>query len=89
MLAIEKAASLGWKKLWIETDCRLVVKAFSNFAIVPWTIRSRWLCCHGFTQSIEFMILHVYMEANFYVDYPANIGCFTRFYFYLSLFLSF
>ncbi|XP_058733948.1 uncharacterized protein LOC131605630 [Vicia villosa] len=74
MIAIEKAVSLGWRKLWMETGCLLVVKAFTDPALVPRRIRSRWLRCHTFSQSIDFMISHIYREANFCVDYLANIG---------------
>lgn len=41
MIAIEKAVFNGWRKLWIETNCMLVVKAFFDPALVPWGIRSR------------------------------------------------
>lgn len=30
IIAIEKAKELNWLKLWLETDCTLVVKDFSN-----------------------------------------------------------
>ncbi|XP_058783929.1 uncharacterized protein LOC131658677 [Vicia villosa] len=45
ILAMERAKHCQWKKLWIETDCLLVVKAFSNVLLVPWRIKSRWLTC--------------------------------------------
>ncbi|XP_058751480.1 uncharacterized protein LOC131624540 [Vicia villosa] len=35
IIAIEKACELGWRKIWIEIDCSLVVKAFSNAHLVP------------------------------------------------------
>ncbi|XP_058757629.1 uncharacterized protein LOC131630904 [Vicia villosa] len=78
MLAIEKAVSLGWRMFWIETNCLLVVKAFSDPALVPWKIRSRWRRCHDLSQSIDFMISHIYREANFCADYLANIGHSSR-----------
>jgi len=42
MLAIELASNMNWKKLWLETDSKLVVAAFSNFKVVPWQSRQRW-----------------------------------------------
>src|SRR4051812_38815406 len=74
MIAIEKAKDLSFKKLWMETDCLLVVKAFSNTCLVPWTIRSRWLRCIAHTRSIEFLITRVYREVNFCADLLANLG---------------
>ncbi|XP_058760243.1 subtilisin-like protease SBT1.7 [Vicia villosa] len=74
MLAVQKAVNMGWRKLWIETDCMLVVKAFSDPALVPWRIRSRWLSCHAYSQRMEFMVSHIYREANFCADYLSNIG---------------
>ncbi|XP_058758938.1 17.9 kDa class II heat shock protein-like [Vicia villosa] len=35
VLAIEKARHLNWTKLWLETDCALLVKAFSDSSLVP------------------------------------------------------
>lgn len=35
ILTIEKAKVLGRKKLWLETDCILVVKAFYDSNLVP------------------------------------------------------
>ncbi|XP_058753898.1 uncharacterized protein LOC131627088 [Vicia villosa] len=74
MVALEKAKDLGYDKLWMETDCKTVVQAFSNFYIVPWKIRSRWLWCIEYTRSIEFMISHAFREVNFCADFLANLG---------------
>ncbi|XP_058766974.1 uncharacterized protein LOC131640606 [Vicia villosa] len=53
IMAIEKAMSLGISKLWIESDCILVVNAFKNHSLVPWKIKSRWLvCCADFLAGI-------------------------------------
>lgn len=45
IIVMEKAEMFNWKKLWIETDCSHVVKAFSNSNLVPWKITSRWHMC--------------------------------------------
>lgn len=80
ILAIEKARFWGWTKLWMEIDCLLVVKAFSDSSLVPWKIRFRWLRCIAFSRTIDFMISHVFRETNFYVDFLANIGLAGRSY---------
>ncbi|XP_058734120.1 uncharacterized protein LOC131605827 [Vicia villosa] len=38
IVAMEKAMELRLNKCWLESDCTLVVKAFYNHALVPWTI---------------------------------------------------
>lgn len=43
IIAIEKGKQLIWTKLWIETHCMLVVNAFANVQLVPWTLKSRRL----------------------------------------------
>lgn len=65
MVAIEKVMEFHWKKLWIEKKFMLVVKSFSNSNLVPWNIKSRWLNCWSFTLPIDFIITHIYKEANF------------------------
>ncbi|XP_058769687.1 uncharacterized protein LOC131643477 [Vicia villosa] len=45
IIAVEKVKQLNWSKLWIETNCMLVVKAFANVHLVSWTLKSRWLTC--------------------------------------------
>ncbi|XP_058756625.1 uncharacterized protein LOC131629842 [Vicia villosa] len=74
MVAIEKAQDCGWQKLWLESDCIIVVNAFSNSNLVPWIIKSRWLKRRSYTLSIDFMITHIYREANFCVDILASLG---------------
>ncbi|XP_058750770.1 uncharacterized protein LOC131623764 [Vicia villosa] len=78
IMAIELAMERGWIKLWIETDCILVVKAFSNTNIVPWYIKSRWRYCCAFTLQIDFLISHTFREANFCADLLANIWYKTK-----------
>lgn len=88
VLAIEKAKNLGWRKLCLETDCMIVVKAFSYSALVPWKISSRWLYCHAYTCYIDFMI-SLHREANFCADFLVKFGlsirCYSWFYFIHSI----
>ncbi|XP_058734132.1 uncharacterized protein LOC131605843 [Vicia villosa] len=74
IIAIEKSMQMKWTKLWLESDCVLVVKAFSNPNLVPWNIKSCWLTCWAFSMSIDFRITHLYCEANFCANNLANIG---------------
>lgn len=67
LAATEKARELNWKKLQIETDYLLVVKAFSNSNLVSWKIKSRWLNGRAYTLNIDFMITHIYREVKFFV----------------------
>lgn len=78
IIAIERTYKLGWKKVWIETNCLLVVKALSNSNLVFWKVKSRWLSCQKDTlpinfmifhiYPINFMIFHIYRKTNFYAD---------------------
>ncbi|XP_058733822.1 uncharacterized protein LOC131605491 [Vicia villosa] len=74
IIAIEKAKQMQWSKLWLETNCILVVKAFSNPNLVSWKIKSRWLTCWAYTLIIEFRISHIFREVIFYADFLDNIG---------------
>ncbi|XP_058781014.1 uncharacterized protein LOC131655124 [Vicia villosa] len=74
IIAIEKAKEMLWSKLWIETDSLIVVNAFSNPSLVPWTIKTRWLNCWKHTLEIDFRISHIFREANFCADILASIG---------------
>lgn len=44
--AIKIAHENNWRKIWLETDFKLVVQAFSSKSLtVPWQIRQRWYHC--------------------------------------------
>ncbi|GAU47667.1 hypothetical protein TSUD_380210 [Trifolium subterraneum] len=74
MLAIEIAASKNWIHLWLESDSRLVVLAFSKPSLVPWRIRNRWMNALFLTKSMKFMATHIYREGNHCADKLVNIG---------------
>lgn len=73
MITIEKSMENNWKNVWIETDCFLV-NAFSNPSLVPSRIEFIWLNFLAFSQSIDFMVIHIYREVNACADSLANIG---------------
>ncbi|MCH84036.1 ribonuclease H protein, partial [Trifolium medium] len=53
--AIEIAAQRNWLNLWIETDSSLVVLAFKNSSLIPWSLRNRWPNCQVKLRSMNFM----------------------------------
>ncbi|XP_058783572.1 uncharacterized protein LOC131658278 [Vicia villosa] len=85
IMAIEAAKKNHYTKFWVETDCSLVVNSFKNHALVPWKLRSRWLCCWDYTLHIEFSITLNFREANFYDDSLASIGLQTKNYLLVQL----
>jgi ribonuclease HI len=76
MNAIEIAASKNWNNLWLETDSTLVVLAFKSSSLVPWVLSNRWHNCLLLTQSMNFIVSHIFREGNFCADGLANIGLF-------------
>ncbi|XP_058734177.1 uncharacterized protein LOC131605902 [Vicia villosa] len=74
ILCIEAAEKNNYRKLWVESDCILVVNAFKDHYLVPWKIRSRWLKCLEYTLKIDFLCTHIFREANFCADSLANFG---------------
>lgn len=74
MTAIEIAASNNWRKLWLETDSKLVVSAFQSGSIVPWQLRQRWKYCLFTIQSMDFVVSHIFREGNHCADKLANLG---------------
>jgi ribonuclease HI len=76
MNAIEIAASKNWNNLWLETDSTLVVLAFKSSSLVPWVLSNRWHNCLLLTESMNFIVSHIFREGNFCADGLANIGLF-------------
>jgi ribonuclease HI len=74
MRAIEFACDHNWLNLWIESDSRLAVLAFSSNALVPWAVRNRWHNCKLLTRRMNFIITHIYREGNDIADSLANLG---------------
>ncbi|KAK2416759.1 hypothetical protein QL285_039126 [Trifolium repens] len=77
MRAIEVAIEHDWLNLWIETDSRLAVLAFSSNASVPCAVRNRWQNCKILTRRMNFIITHIYREGNDIADSLANLGSTT------------
>jgi ribonuclease HI len=72
--AIEIAFQNHWYNLWLETDSVLVVKAFSNQALIPWQLRNRWLNSLVRTRNMNFFVSHIFREGNECADAFANLG---------------
>lgn len=74
MIAIELAWDKGWRKLWLECDSTMVLKALSSFTLVPWKIRNRWLKCLSPCKHTKFQASHIYREGNHCADKLASFG---------------
>ena len=74
MTAIEITYENNWRKLWLETDSKLLVLTFISISIVPWQLRQRWNQCLLLTQSMNFVVTHIYREGNHCADKLANLG---------------
>jgi len=61
MRANELDKLYNWSDLWLETDYKLVVKAFSNHKLVPWNLRNIWSNCILILSSVNFVI-HMFIE---------------------------
>jgi len=42
MTAIEIAHENNWLNLWLESDSLLLVMAFKDASMVPWSLRNKW-----------------------------------------------
>lgn len=74
MTAIETAFDKNWRNLWLETDSKIVMMAFSSSFLVPWCIRNRWANCLFRTRQMNFIVSHIYREGNTCADLLAEIG---------------
>jgi hypothetical protein len=74
MLAIEIAASKNRSYPCLEFDFKLVIKAFTNPVMVPWKIRNRWFNVLQITNSMHFIVTHIFREGNHCADKLAFIG---------------
>lgn len=45
-------------------DTYLVVQAFSNHKLVPRRLKAWWFSCTSYSNSIDFMVSHIYMTGN-------------------------
>lgn len=60
--AIEIAFSKGWLNLWLETDSQLVMLAFKTKALIPCSLRNRWLNCLELLKDMNFFCKSHYIE---------------------------
>jgi len=74
ILAIEIVHNKNWTNIWLKTDSMLILLAFKNPLMIPWSLRNRWLNCMGFTKRMNFMVSHIYKESNVCANSLANIG---------------
>lgn len=74
LMAMEEAKKRKITELWIESDNMFLVNAFKNRSLAPWNLLSCWLVCLDYSTKIDFMISHIYKEANFCANFLANLG---------------
>ena len=74
MRAIEISFKRGWRNFWLESDSSMVVLAFKNVFVVPWTLRNRWFNCTKLTSQMNFVVTHIFREGNQCADRLANLG---------------
>jgi hypothetical protein len=53
---IEIAHQNHWLNFCFETDSVLVVKAFSNLSLIPWSLSNRWMNCLLITRRMNFFL---------------------------------
>ncbi|KAJ0087757.1 hypothetical protein Patl1_33010 [Pistacia atlantica] len=74
-LAIHIAHSNGWRKLWLESDCLIVVRAIQSRKLDPPTqLRKLWNDCLRKIDSMNIYCSHIYREGNRVADELANLG---------------
>ncbi|KHN43838.1 hypothetical protein glysoja_039085, partial [Glycine soja] len=59
MLAINITFQRGWTHLWLEIDSQLVLKAFSNSCMVPWSLCLAWTNVASHWDSISFRVSNI------------------------------
>lgn len=78
MTLFEQVREYKWDNLWIVSDSKTVVKAFTNNNIVSLKIRTKWLNCVPITLDMNSLIIHISKEANSYANSLATIGFMFR-----------
>lgn len=73
--SIEIACIKGWFLLWLESDSEVLVqKVRTHSALVPWSLRSRWMNRLHSLEGKTYRISHIFREGNSVADTMANIG---------------
>ncbi|CAJ2635777.1 unnamed protein product [Trifolium pratense] len=72
IIAIVIAHNKNWNCLWLESDSKVALLAFSNIEIVPWDLRNRWLTFLACGVTLQWS--HIYREGNLCADKIANLG---------------
>jgi ribonuclease HI len=72
IIAMERAAAHGWQRLWIESDSRGALSAFTNPSTVPWDLRNRW--SNATSLGLHIVHTHIFREGNICADKLASHG---------------
>lgn len=76
MITIKLAVERNWKFLWLETNSKHVVRAFTNVSIDLWHFQNCWSWYVNNTLSTSYLVIHIYREKNNWVDRLTSIDLF-------------
>jgi len=74
MRAIEIVDAHNWSNLWLELDSSLVVNAFKNKSVIPWSLSNRWNNCFYHHSTMNFFVSHIFREGNQCANGLVNFG---------------
>jgi len=72
ILALEYAATNGWKNIWLESDSTSALAIFKIDYLVPVLLRNRWH--NARSQGLQVIASHIFREGNSCADLLANLG---------------
>jgi hypothetical protein len=72
ILAMEYAATNGWRNIWLESDSTSALAVFKNDSLVPILLRNRWH--NACNQGVQVISSHIFREGSCCADLLANMG---------------
>lgn len=64
LITIDMEKDRGLRKLWIEIDWIMIVKAFSNRSLAPRDLRNKWLSITHPCNISNLLITYIFREGN-------------------------
>lgn len=64
MRATEIAHLRGWSSIWIKCDANLLIQAFKDSNLVPWSLRLRWIRCIYLPSLMNLRISYIFKEGK-------------------------
>ena len=76
---IRATLNVGYRKILVEGDNQIVIKAFQNQIHTPWRIAPLFEDIRNTITSCESIFFtHIYREGNMAADWMAKYGCLLR-----------